>query len=140
MKSGKIAKIGWNCVKTRFHHRFNAFSKENKMWIIVPSSSRCQAIIGLLHTQNKSKVTFSVFSFSQPSKFQQSTIGPPPITLFFYFSIIDDVFFINHREIQISDNNSGVSLVSTSHRKLFCLSFFTSCKKHHDLESRVIYL
>ena len=84
MKSGKIVKIRWNRVKTRFHHQFNAFSKEDKMWIIVPSSSRCPVIIGLLHTQNKSKITFSLFSFSQSSKFQQSTTGPPPTTLFFF--------------------------------------------------------
>ena len=52
----------------------------------------------------RQQLSSSLFSFSQPSKFQQSTTGPPPITL----------FLTSHREIQISDNNSSGSPVIQS--------------------------
>ena len=73
LKSGKIAKIRWNRVKTRFHHRFNAFSTEDKMWITIPSNSRCPAIIGLLHTHNKSKTLNTFFLYLSSSTFTQTT-------------------------------------------------------------------
>jgi hypothetical protein len=53
---------------------------------------------------SQQQLSSSLFSFSQPSKFQQSTTGPPPTTL----------FLTSHREIQISDNNSGGSPVIQS--------------------------
>ena len=52
----------------------------------------------------RQQLSSSLFSFSQPSKFQQSTTGPPPTTL----------FLTSHREIQISDNNSNGSPVIQS--------------------------
>ena len=59
------------------------------------------------HNQNpdfRQQLSSSLFSFSQPSKFQQSTTSPPPTTL----------FLTSHREIQISDNNSSGSPVIQS--------------------------
>jgi len=133
LKSGKIVKIRWNRAKTRFHTRFYAFGTTQT--IVRHCSLQLQVSsaywpIGYTQSNTEQKPTIntlnsSIFIFlhrlshntaEEKIKIPKSTTtffilillllttGPPPTTL----------FLTSHREIQISDNNSGGSLVIQS--------------------------
>jgi hypothetical protein len=68
-KSGKIIKIGWNRLKSRFHHRFNDFTRRKKKAMYLPGVDRLLALTKqmqcfssvffafqfIIHVQNKKK-------------------------------------------------------------------------------------
>jgi hypothetical protein len=70
LKSSKIAKIGWNSVKSWFHHRFNAFSKEHNLSLLFPPAPGIQWLLAYCYyrTKAKSRNTFflsSTFTHTQ---------------------------------------------------------------------------